>query len=138
MSKTFMPELTPEERKRLLADNCDAQEQTTYYRELSPDDLDVKRESLSENLIHLSEWDDELQLAKDIFKSKAKPVKEDNKVLLSEIKTRKAMVTGTLFHVADHENGVMETFDENGEFVSSRRLRPDEKQLKAFPLKRAQ
>lgn len=133
-----MPELAPEERKRLLVDNCDDHEQTTYYRELSPEDLDVKRETLSENLIHLSEWDDELQLAKDIFKSKAKPIKEENKTLLTEIKTRKEMVSGTLFHVADHEQGVMETFDENGEFVSSRRLRPDEKQLKAFPLKKAQ
>lgn len=138
MSKDFMPELPITERIRLLRDNNDGFEETTYMKSLSQDDLDIKRERLSDNLIFIDQADEELQTAKDHHKIKTKPVKADNKKLISEIRTRKEEVIGTLYHVADQENGIMETFDENGGFVSSRRLRPEEKQLKAFPLSKAQ
>lgn len=137
MAKTFMPELDPDQRRRLLQDNNDGFEETTYYKDLSQDDLDIKRESLSTNLIQLSTWEDELQVVKDQYKSLMKPVKNSNTELLDQIKTKKEKVVGTIYHIADHENGVMETFDESGEFISSRRLRPDERQLKAFPLRKA-
>jgi hypothetical protein len=137
MSKTFMPELPPAERKTLLQDNADNIEQTEYYKDLSPEELDIKRESLTENLIQLSEWEDELQEVKETYKGKMKPKKEQNGILLTQIKTRKELVSGTLYHIADHENSVMETYDENGEFVSSRRLKPSEKQQRLFPVKKA-
>lgn len=132
-----MPEMDSKQRLQLLKDNCDSQEETTYYKELTQDDLDVKRETLSDNLVKLSEWEDELSEVKKEHKVKSDPLKTNNKVLLSEIKTRKQEVTGVLYHIADHENGIMETYDEQGEFVSSRRLRPDEKQQRLFPLNKA-
>lgn len=135
--KNFMPDLDPKQRLQLLKDNCDSQEETTYYKDLTQEDLDVKRESLSDNLIQLSEWEDDLNQVKEEHKVKSKPLKENNKTLLTEVKTRKQQITGMLYNIADHENGVMETFDETGEFVSSRRLRPNEKQQKLFPVSRA-
>lgn len=30
--KTFMPDLDPKQRLQLLKDNCDSQEETTYYK----------------------------------------------------------------------------------------------------------
>lgn len=51
---------------------------------------------------------------------------------------RKATVTGTLYHIADHETGIMNTYDEQGEFISSRRMRPGERvQTKIFAVKSA-
>lgn len=97
----------------------------------------MKRESLSDNLVKLSEWEDELTDVKKDHKVKADPLKAENKILLTEIKTRKQEVTGVLYHIADHEHGIMETYDDQGEFVSSRRLRPNEKQPKLFPVSRA-
>lgn len=135
--KTFMPEMDPAQRLQLLKDNCDSREETTYYKDLTPDMLDIKRESLSENLIKLAEWEDELNQVKDAHKIKSKPLKEENKGLLLEVKTRKQMIKGMLYNIADHEQGIMETYDEQGEFVSSRRLRPDERQQKMFPIKKA-
>lgn len=136
MSKTFMPELPPDQRLQLLRDNCDSHDETTYYRDLTPEDMDVKREQLSDNLVKLSEFEDELTEIKEEFKGKMNPLKISNKALLTEVKTRKAEVHGTLFNIADHDNGIMETYDENGEFISSRRLRPDEKQKQLFPLRK--
>lgn len=129
--------MDPKQRIQLLRDNCDSQEQTTYYRDLTNDELDVKREQMLENLIKLNQWEEDLNQVKAGHKMKSTPIKDENKVLLVEVKTRKQQIHGTLYNIADHENGIMETYDEQGEFVSSRRLRPDEKQGSMFSLKKA-
>ena len=92
---------------------------------------------LSDNLIKLSQLDDVLDEAKAEYKLKATPIKQSNKGLLEEVKTRKQKITGVLYNIADHEAGVMETYDESGEFVSSRRLRPEERQPRLFPVNKA-
>lgn len=132
MDKFLMPELTPDDRLQYMIDNCDGHESTTYYKELSQEELDAKREGLVDNLIKISQAEDELNEHKETFKSIANPLKLENKVLQVEVKTRKAEIKGRLFHFADHVNSVMNTYDESGEFVSSRRLRPDEKQARLY------
>jgi hypothetical protein len=132
--KTFMPDLDEKSRLQLLRDNCDQHEETTYMRDLNQDEVTVRMEVLSKNLIAISKQDDILDEHKETYKSATKPLKTQNGLLLEEIKNRKTEVTGTLFHIADQEAGIMETFDDKGEFVSSRRLRPNEKQQKLFQL----
>jgi hypothetical protein len=132
MNKDFMPDIPAEQRMQLLKDNCDDHEETTYFRELSQNELDIKREELTENLITVSKLDEVLDEAKVKYKAEANPLKLANKMLLTEVKTRRSEVTGILFHIADHESGVMETFNELGEFISSRRLKPHEKQKRLF------
>ena len=134
MSKTFMPDLPPDQRLRVLQDSCDSQEQITYYRDLTENDLDINRELLTDNLLAMADHEDELLLAKAKFKMAAKPLYEERIKLLLEVKTRKSMVTGTVFNLANHEAGIMESYDEFGEFISSRRLRPDERQANIFSL----
>lgn len=132
MNKDFMPEMDADQRLQLLKEQCDSHESRSYYRDLSTNELDVKREELSENLIKISEFDDVLDEAKTEYKSKAQPLKLENKELLTEVKTRKAKVDGILFHFANHTDGVMDTYNELGEYIESRRLRPEEKQAKLF------
>jgi hypothetical protein len=130
--RQFMPDLPPKDRQRLLTENADRIEETTYFKPLSQDELDLRREKLTDNAILLSEFEDEKKDIMDTFKSKMKPLVDENKVIMEDVKRKQAEVTGKLFHMANHEEGLMETFDENGEFVSSRRLRPDEKQATIF------
>ncbi len=137
MSKQFAPDARPDHRLQLLKDNCDKTEETKYYKDLSPEDLDIKRERMTSGMIQLSDWEEDLNTIKDSFKEKMDPVKRESKELLYQIKTRKELVEGTLYHIADQELSVMETYDENGDFVSSRRLRPEEKQQKLFSIPKA-
>lgn len=130
--KSFMPDVDPQERLRLLRDNCDKSEETTYYRDLSVEELDNKRENLVDNLISISALEDDLDVIKKDFKGKIDPLKSVNKILQTEVHIRKAEVKGMLFHIADHDNSVMNTYDENGDFIKSRRLLPTEKQGKLF------
>jgi hypothetical protein len=135
--KTFMPELDHIERLRCLRDNCDSHEETNYMRELSPDELDAKRELLTENLIKMSDAESVLEEAKEVCKAVTKPLSKVNAVLIEEVKNRRTRVNGILFNIADPESGMMETYDEEGEFVKSRRLSPEEKSKIPFPLSRA-
>lgn len=135
--KTFMPELDPVERLRCLRDNCDSQEESNYMRELSPDELDAKRELLTENYIAMNDAEAVLEEAKERCKAITKPLTKINSVLLEEIKNRRTKVSGMLFNIADPQSGMMETYDEEGEFVKSRRLTPEEKSKIPFPLTKA-
>lgn len=132
MSKTMFADVPPEKRQQLLADNCDDHEKTSYLKDLSGEELDIKRETLSGNCIKVFHLEEELKAIKEDFKSRINPLREQTKELCKQVETRKEEVNGILFHFADHENSIMNTYDEMGEFVSSRRLRPEEKQARLF------
>lgn len=135
--KLFMPESTDKERLMILQQNADKVEQTTYQKALTDDELAARREDLADNCIKLNQFEDELKEVKDGYKQKMDPLKATNKTLLTEIKTRQTTVDGTLYHMANHEDGMMEIYDNDGALISSRRLRPDEKQGTIFNLKNA-
>jgi len=137
MSKQFMPELSPKDRLMLMQENAAKIEQTTYQKPLTPEELAARREDLADNCIKLNKFEDELKEVKDDFKFKMDPLKVHNKRLLTEIKTKQTEVEGTLFHMANHDDGMMETYDNDGYLVASRRLRPEEKQGALFQLGRA-
>lgn len=137
MIKQFMPEVSQKERTMLLQENASKVEQTTYQKSLTDEELGARREDLADNCIKLNQFEDELKEVKDDFKLKMDPLKNFNKTLLTEIKTKQSTIDGTLYHLANHEDGIMEVYDGEGLFVNSRRLRPEEKQQSIFQIKRA-
>lgn len=135
--KQFMPELTPKERLIMMQENASKVEQTTYQKALTTDELAARREDLADNCIKLNALEDDLKEIKDDFKLKMDPLKLTNKTLLTEIKTKQTSIDGTLYHLANHEDSMMETYDNEGYLISSRRLRPEEKQGNIFSLAKA-
>ncbi len=132
-----MPELSEQERVQIMRNHADQIEETSYEKELTPEELDAKREEFVDNSIKVSTLEDELNEVKATYKGKIEPVKLHNKILQKEVKTKKQKVKGTLFHMANQDTGYMETYEESGEMISSRRLRPDEKQARLFVAKPA-
>lgn len=130
MAKVFAPELPADERLNALRNNADKIETTTYEKELTTEELDAKREEFVDNSIAVSKLEDELAEKKKEYKNKIEPIKLVNRMLQHEVKTKKKEVKGQLFHMANHADSMMETYDESGELVASRRLRPDEKQVR--------
>lgn len=135
--KQILPDATTKERLMILQENAQKIEVTTYQKNLTDYELAVKREDLAENHIKLDQFEDEFSEVKQNFKLKVKPLKNANKVILAEIKTKQTSVDGTLFHMANHEDGMMEIYDQEGILISSRRLRPEERQGAIFSLKTA-
>jgi hypothetical protein len=135
--KQLLPDLSTKERLMILQENAQKIEQTTYQKNLTDEELAARREDLAENHIKLGQYDDEAQEFKHEFKKKVEPLRNSNRIILQEIKTKQTSVDGTLFHMANHEDGMMETYDQEGVMISSRRLRPDERQGAIFTLKTA-
>lgn len=131
-TQSYLMELSPKDRIAELRDTADKIEQTSYYRALTPEELDVKREELSEAAIILSDIQQEMKRATAEFKERMKPVKESLSCLISEVKTKQVECEGLVYHLANHELGMMESYDEKGELIGSRRLRPEEKQPNLF------
>lgn len=131
MKQLFKDE-TPQERLRLLRENCDSHEHTTYFKDLTAEEVASKNAQLIDNLILINRETEKVAQVKKEFKLKTDPLVEINKTVLMEVKTGKQEVEGTLFHLANHEEQMMETYDENGYLVRSRRLRPEEKQGRLF------
>lgn len=133
MPEIFMPDATPNERLQALKNNADKiEENASYERDLSEDELNVKRETFVDNSINVSKLEDELNAYKKAYKGKIEPIKIVNKGLQFEIKTKRTTEKGTLFHLANHDSGYMESYNEAGELISKRRLRPEERQARLY------
>lgn len=129
MLKQFMPELTnANERLIILQQNADKVEQTSYQKPLTEEAKNDKREILTDNSIQLFDLEEEKKEAVKVFKDRIDPLKKHNNKLLLEIRTGQETVDGTLFHMANHDDGMMEVYDNDGYMVESRRLKPNEKQ----------
>ena len=135
MKQNLFPDGMPAKDRR---DNLQAMshsiENTSYYVNLTQDELDVRREKLTDNFIKISDIKNELDQVTKKLKSEQKPLIEENAELLQNIKTKTEEKTGVLYHVDDQEGGMMHSYDEEGYLVSSRRLRPDEKQSSIFSI----
>lgn len=132
----FQPALSQEERLQMLQDNADKIEETTYLVPLTQVDLDIKRETFTNNAIWLGEEAEKKAEFISEYKHRIAPKAEENSVLLNEITTKQAKKTGKVYHVPDYSKSVMVTYDAEGYFVSSRRLTPEEKrgQSKIFDM----
>lgn len=132
-----MPEANAKDRTIIMQENAAKIEQTTYQKNLDADELAARREDLADDCIKLNQFEDELKEIKDDFKLKMDPLKTANKIRLTEIKTKQTTADGILYHMANHADSVMEIYDADGMFISSRRLRPEEKQGTIFSLPKA-
>lgn len=135
MHENFHPDLAPEDRLKQLQIEADRTlEGQHYQRELTEEEILDRREKFTQNSINLGNLDDELDLIKEGFKLKMKPLKEENTVLLQQLKTKQESKRDNLYEIFDHANSMAVTYNTSGEWVSERRLRPDEKQTSLYAI----
>ena len=128
----YMPNATPYERLQALQLNADKVETTTYQKPLTEDDLNDRREIIADNCIKLNDLSEQKKDAVRTFKDTMDPLIQENNKILTQIRTKQVEAEGRLFHIANHESKMMETFDEEGLLVSSRRLKATEMQQDLF------
>ena len=131
-SKVFMPEASLMERINVMRDTADGIEEGGYVRELTDEEITNRNEELVQVCIDLKRKNDEKKDWMDSWKSEVKPMTIRQDTLITELKTRQIEMDGKLFLMANHDNGMMEYYDEQGELVRSRRLKPEEKRGNVF------
>lgn len=126
-SEDFFNNQSSHEIKRILEDNADHIKEGEYFKPLTEDELRGVREKFAETAIEFKKLKEELKKVQNDFKSKMFPVENSMTVLLQSIRSRGNTINGTLYFIANHEDGNMDVYNSDGQLVESRRLRPDEK-----------
>lgn len=126
-NKLFETE-TPENRVRMLEDNCEKTESLEMKVPFSNEEKSDMRMELANNLTEILTEDEKLKKAKDLHKEAVKPKKETVKVLTKNLRNGYVKEEQTVYLFADQEAGRMGYYDSNGDLVSSRKLLPTEKQ----------
>jgi hypothetical protein len=123
---------SPDEIKRILIDNCEGAEEKTYTKRLTDEELQEKNQQFIDTNIDIDKADEKLAEAKHEHKSIVKPLKDERKHLLRTVKTKHEEITGKLYKMANHEQGIIDFVDEFGTIIESRRMKPEEKQARMF------
>ncbi len=128
MENLFYEGLSPKDRIEALYANADKVESGTYYKQLTEEELAEKRITLSDLVENIDKLQTEkAELVKDL-NERLKIEKASLRSVLTEIKTRVEEKQGDTYYFADHAQGLMSIYDSEGSLLSSRKLRPDERQ----------
>lgn len=139
MDKQLFPEnMSAKDKLDNLQAMAYSTEETSYFKVLTQEELDERRETLTENYIKISDLEAEKKQLTEEIKAKQKPMKVQNVELLQTLKTKSEKIDGVLYHVDDQDKGMMYSYDANGNFISSRRLKPNERQGSMFKLNQNQ
>ncbi|ROI05486.1 hypothetical protein EGI16_03615 [Chryseobacterium sp. G0240] len=138
MDKDVFKNMSPKDRADNLQAMAHSTEETKYFKALTQEELDLKRETLTDNEIKLSRLEIEKKNFVADIKKKVDPIIKEKSSLISAIETRHEEIEGVLYHVDDQDEGLMYSFDANGEFISSRRLKPDERLGSMFNINQKQ
>jgi phosphoenolpyruvate carboxylase len=116
------------ERLAILEANSEKKEKFTYSRELDIAEVQELQSELSQIMITVDQHDQQLKMAKEIYKAAVKPSKEKMRAILQNIRSQVEEVTEEVFLMKDLEAGKMGYYTKEGRLVFERRLKPEENQ----------
>lgn len=127
--KQLFKDETPNQRKQMLEDNCLRKETTEVEHSFTPDEKEEMKNEFSELSINIDGYNDELKKARKKHREKTTAIKEEAQLLITKLRVGSEKREKELYLMPDYENSIMEFYDESGAFVSSRKMKPNEKQL---------
>lgn len=128
MQKQILQHESPGDRLEQLKNSADKAENFSYPRELSNGEIQELQNSLSQDMIFVDRKEQDLKVAKEIFKAATKPVKQTIAKNLQLIRTQVEEVSEEVYLLKDIEEGKMGYYSKDGILVFERNLRPDEMQ----------
>lgn len=129
-----MQSLNKQERISFLENNSLKIDSGNYMKTLSEEEVAARKDGLADTSIRLNDLDEELDKVKDEFKKQMKPLKEQIATLLKDIRHGQTLVSGNLYHLPNHESGYMESYNDEGELINTRKLFPNERQGSVFQI----
>jgi hypothetical protein len=93
------------------------------------DETDKIKDEFISRQVKIQHLKEQLEEMKDSFKLQIKPLELEQADALSFLRQGYDEKMQTVYLVPNHEEGLMEYYTEDGIMVTSRKLRPDERQL---------
>lgn len=91
----------PIQREAFLKDNCDACENKGYMKPYTPEELQGHKENLANVSIEIEELENKKKEAMETFKGKLKPLQEQRKQMVRNIKAKAEYVTEICYRFTD-------------------------------------
>lgn len=135
MTKALFQDVPEEKRAQMLADNADSIEEIGYMKQFTEEEILSMKDDLAEVSIDINEIEIEKKEVAAEFKHRLEPLTDQKKLILTKIKEKAEFVKEECYKFPDQENSMVTYYNKLGQIVESRRMRPDEKQLKMFTLK---
>lgn len=122
--------LSPEEIKEFLHSNAAQIDEGQYFKTFNEQERIVAQAEYSDLSLKLLRKEQELEEIKAKFKAEIKPMKNEKDMLLAQISHNGEHIEGRLYLFDNQETGMMESYNELGELISTRRLKPEERQMR--------
>ncbi|MBC7486062.1 MAG: hypothetical protein H7282_04865 [Cytophagaceae bacterium] len=130
MKNQILEELPIEEREQGLRDICCGHEVQDYKREFNEEEITDMSKFYVQKSTAQSRSVVQKKAVIDSLKSELKIAQKELDKMLSIISTGHEVVQGEVYMIDDQESGMMGYYDPTGKLISSRRLRPEERQLR--------
>ncbi|MBR1448331.1 MAG: hypothetical protein IJ588_06265 [Prevotella sp.] len=122
----------PEERKQFLLDNADRVEQIDYHKSFDSDELSQKKTDFANKSIRIAALEEDIKDFKDKVGLELKPLREETKQLLDDIKAKGRMVNEKCYLFLDEEERMVGYYNAEGILVQSRPATREELQKTVF------
>lgn len=119
--------------KILLRDNCEKQEEISYMKQFTPEQIREQKDSLAEISIQINDIENSKKEVVKEFSDSLKPLTDSKKTLLTNIKQKAEFVTENAFKFFDDINKEVGWYSGEGDLIESRPAHTDEMQL-SIPL----
>ena len=109
-----------DERKQFLLDNADEVVEMDYSKAFDADELAKKKTELAEKSIKINDLEEAVKDYKAEIGLELKPLKEDRKTLLGDIKAKSRIVREKCYKFVDEDERMACFYNAEGVLVSSR------------------
>jgi len=127
-------DIPKEQRAERLSQVADKSETQRVPRVYTLEEKIQMKDHVVESSIHIKEIKAEMKAVNKEFQKGLKEHGESVSDALDRIKKGYSENDETVFMIADHDAGEMNTYDADGIYLSSRKLRPDERQTKVYSM----
>lgn len=118
------------EREAIITANASSQEEMPIQKHFTEEEINEKRRLHINNAIAIKKKMEEFKLFKQGIDEFIKPLAEENAYLLANVRAGYVEVNQQVYLFEDHENGMMNYYDNIGDLVHSRRMLPHERQTR--------
>lgn len=125
--KSIINGMPKDELRQFLETNADfVFEDQVYVRPLTEHELTELEHELGENSVELEKYARQKKDYMERLAEQTKPLQSRNKAIVESLRTKTEELAGVVYAFKDIENGTIEQYDQDGNFISSRRMRPEE------------
>jgi hypothetical protein len=128
--QTYLKSLGPIERLSALRSNAYSTKTEVVTRYYSDDELIDMKSRLSEVSIAHHDLQEQKKAENEKINAQIKLAAGEIKTILTDLKKKQYENTEEVFEIEGNEDGVMEIYDRDANLLYTRKMRPDERQVK--------